>query len=145
MGWFLITIALPLLAPVVLMLCLKALPLPVAPAQMSLLTPVKDGQLCWGAIGFCASALYEISVPGELGILVDQRYAGYLTAGFIIMLVISSLFAACGAIFSIPLGCPAGMPWYKYYKALAVSLAMTGLSGAAYAVVHYGLLMPAQD
>lgn len=65
MGWFLINVVLPLLAPLLVLLLLKPLPVPHETAKkLSLLIPVKDGQLCWIAISLAASALYDMGVGG---------------------------------------------------------------------------------
>lgn len=63
MGWILVTVALPVLAPMISLICMKAFPLAIPSAQLALLNLVKDGQLCWAAIGFCTSALYEMAAP----------------------------------------------------------------------------------
>jgi hypothetical protein len=51
MGWLLISIILPLVAPICALLFLRPLPLPpeLAPLR-NLVVPIKDGQLCWVAI-----------------------------------------------------------------------------------------------
>jgi hypothetical protein len=59
-GWFLVNILAPLLLPVLVILPLKPLHLPVPPSRLRLMAAVKDGQLCWGAIGISASAIYEL-------------------------------------------------------------------------------------
>jgi hypothetical protein len=141
-GWFLVSILLPLLAPIGAMWFFQRLRLPVPPAQKSLLVPIKDGQLCWVAVAFCALAMYEIAVPGPEGAQVSEGVRGYADFGFIAIMIPSALMAAGGAIFPIEIISPLTEPWYKYYEALATSLVLTILSGGAYTVVHYGLLKP---
>ncbi len=53
MGWFIVTVALPVLAPMISLICMKAFPLAIPSAQLALVKLVRDGQLCWAAIGFC--------------------------------------------------------------------------------------------
>ena len=143
MGWFLITVVLPLVAPVLLIMPFWALPLPPANAALAkLISPVKDGQLCWGAIGFCVSALYEMAEPGKGGHPIDGAYAGYVQAGFVILLLAASLIAAGGSIFPTHLGAPTGIGWYRYYKALTASLGLTLLAGGAYTMVHFTINPP---
>lgn len=140
MGWFFITIALPLVAPIFLILQYKWLPIPPENAKLArFIAPVKDGQLCWAVIGFCSSAMYEMAVPGKDGRPIDGTYAGWIQAGFVILLVASSSIAAAGAVFPTDIGAPLGKPWYRHYSAFVVSLALTGLAGGAYTVVHFHL------
>lgn len=142
MGWFLVSIVLPLVAPLGAMWVFRRLPLPVPAVQKSLLAPIKDGQLCWGAIAFCALALYEIAVPGADGALVSETVRGYANAGFILLMFPSAFIAAGGAIFPISIVVPVPKPWYRHYQAMATSLVLTIVAGGGYTVVHYGLLKP---
>lgn len=142
MGWFLVSILLPLFAPIAAMWVFQRLPLPVSPERKSLLVPIKDGQLCWGGAAFCALAMYELAVPGPEGALVSESARGYANGGFILLMVPSAFLAAGGAIFPTEIVVPLAEPWHKYYEALATSLVLTILSGGAYTVLHYGLLRP---
>lgn len=142
MGWFLVSILLPLLSPIAAMWVLQRCRLPASPQQKSLLVPIKDGQLCWGALAFCALAMYEIAVPGPEGVLVSEGIRGYANAGFTLIMIPSAMMAAAGAIFPIAIASPLTESWYKYYETLATSLALTVIAGGAYTVVHYGLLKP---
>ena len=58
MLWVLVTIVLPLVLPVLAMLCLQLFPQVVPTADW--ITPIKDGQLCWGAIGMAFSGMYDV-------------------------------------------------------------------------------------
>ena len=107
MLWVLISIICPLVLPVFCMLGLKAVPA-FAP-NANLMAPVKDGQLCWGALAMCLSAMYEALFPGQTSILgSDGRAMSILQ--FAILLIFSSLIAAGGAIAPTPLAIPAGTP-----------------------------------
>lgn len=139
MGWFFVNIVLPLLAPIIGMLILQRLPLPLSDEQIHLLVPIKDGQLCWGAVAFCALTMYEIAVPGT-GQLLSGDAVHWLNTGLTMSLSASALIAAGGAVFPTQIK-PVGMhDWYKHYQALATSLGLTALSGLAYTVVHFGVL-----
>lgn len=135
MGWFVITIALPLVVPVALLLCMAMAPIPVPAERMRAITLLKDGQLCWAAIGFCASALYELT---ESDTAHHGNDFGPVTFGLILLLLMSGLTAVCGAVFPTELGCPPGMSWYRHYRLLAFSAAIVIGAGILYATVHYG-------
>ena len=138
MGWILVTVALPVLAPMISLICMKAFPLAIPSAQLALLNLVKDGQLCWAAIGFCTSALYEMASPCAPGASVDASFQGYLSGFMTFMLVLASLFAACGAILPHTAGYALGVPWHRRYRVLAVSLAITAMSAGCYSLIHLG-------
>ncbi|WP_141213269.1 hypothetical protein [Janthinobacterium sp. PC23-8] len=140
MGWFVASILIPLIAPVLGMLVLQRLPLPVSESEKHLLAPVKDGQLCWGSLAFCALAMYEIAVPGTEGPLVSGNTVHWLNGGFVFLLAASAVIAAGGAVFPTKIKAVRWNSWHKHYQALATSLVLTLLSGAAYSVLHYGLL-----
>jgi hypothetical protein len=137
MGWFAITILIPLVAPIVFLAVFWALPLPssVAP-QLKLLVPIKDGQLCWGSMGFCVSALYEIAEPGS-GRRLDPSIVGWANAGFTALLLLSAFWAAGGSVFSTQLGVPTGVHWTKHYVTLLASLVLTVIAAGSYTVVHF--------
>jgi hypothetical protein len=139
-GWFIVSILVPLIAPILGMLVLQRLPLPVKESEKHLLVPVKDGQLCWGAVAFCALAMYEIVVPGPEGPLVRGDTVNWLNGGFVLLLAASAFIAAGGAVFPTQIKPVTKNNWHKHYQALATSLALTFLSALAYSVVHYGLL-----
>jgi hypothetical protein len=138
-GWFFINIVLPIIAPVLSIILLRALPVPPPAGGLSMLVPIKDGQLCWGAIAFCASGLYDI---GSDGTIVSSNYNGWINVGVIILLVPSSLFAAVGAAFSTDINVPPGTKWHSHFSMLAASLVLTPLAGTAYTVVRYFSLKP---
>lgn len=140
MGWFLITIALPLVVPVALLLCMKAAPIPAPPERMNPITLVKDGQLCWAAIAFCASGMYELIEQVFDGPGYDRTVTGYLSFGLISTMIISGVLAACGPVFPTSLGRPASLSWYRHYRLLAFSMVMVAISSGIYATIHYGLL-----
>jgi hypothetical protein len=142
MGWFLVSILLPLLAPVVAMWVFQRLPLPVPAERKSLLMPIKDGQLSWVAVAFCALAMYEIAVPGSDGPLVAGGLLGYVNGLSVLVMVPSAFLAAGGALFPTEIVIPVKGRWYKYYQALAALLGLTTLAAGGDVVVHYGLLSP---
>jgi len=141
-GWFLVTVALPVLAPMISLICMKSFPLAIPSAQLALLNLVKDGQLCWAAIGFCTSALYEMAAPCAPGANVDANIQGYLNGAMTFLLVLASLFAACGAILPHTGGYAAGMPRYGHDRVLLVSLGIIVLSASFYSLIHLGAFAP---
>jgi hypothetical protein len=122
------------------MLVLRRLPLPVEENEKHLLVPVKDGQLCWGSVAFCALAMYEIIVPSSEGPLVSGDTVNWLNGGLVLLLAASAFIAAGGAVFPTKIKPVTKDNWYKHYQALAASLVLAFLSALAYSVVHYGLL-----
>lgn len=129
MGWFAITILLPCLAPLIASLIFRLLPLP-GHTRTPWLNAFKDGQLCWIAIGLCASAQYELA----------QRppSPNDWTGGSIsVLLVLSSLIAAGGAMFPTKHSPKSGLAWIKHYRCFVVSLLVWVAAGAVYSVVHY--------
>ena len=140
MGWFIVSILIPLIAPILGMLALQRLPLPVNEKEKHLLVPVKDGQLCWASVAFCALAMYEIAVPSTEGPLASGNTVHWLNGGFVLLLATSAVIAAGGAVFPTKIKAVRRNSWHKHYQALATSLALTFLSALAYSVVHYGVL-----
>lgn len=142
MGWLLISIILPLRAPICALLFLRPLPLPSDMRPLlNVLAPIKDDQLCWVAIGFSASAMYEMAVTSLCGTSVLQVFGGYVTGGLVGVIAGGSVVAAGGAIFSTTLVRPAGVSWTRHYSCLLGSLVLTACAAALYAVVHFDLLI----
>jgi multisubunit Na+/H+ antiporter MnhB subunit len=134
MGWLAVTIAIPLVAPILLMAIYSVLPLPPRfSAKTKLIVPVKDGQLCWVGISFCASAIYEIAdTPGPNG-----QPAWWVIGGLIVALVGCAFFAASGAVFSTPLRKPTDPHWRQHYKTLVWSARLTVVSAVIYTEAHF--------
>lgn len=140
MGWFLVTIIVPLIAPLIVFALLRPLPLPEAVrSALRWATPVKDGQLCWVAIAFCASALYEYAVfANGRGMSVDT-YLQFANGFAIAILVASSIVAAGGSLFRTPKDKPVGIPWIKHYSCFCASLVLALASSVFYAIIHFGI------
>jgi hypothetical protein len=141
MGWFVVTIIVPLIAPILLMAIYGVVQLPPRfKVKTKLVVPIKDSQFCWVGMAFCASAMYELaSARGH-----DRQPIQYLSGawawaigGLIGTLVACSFIAASGAVFSTPLRIPAGKPWYRHYTTLIWSAAMTAVAAGIYIVVHF--------
>jgi hypothetical protein len=147
MGWFFVTVLIPLVAPILLMAIYGALPLPLRfKAKTKLIMPIKDGQLSWVGMSLCVSALYEIAsrpapVKPQIAYLLEPWW-GWFNAGFTLVLVGCSMFAAGGAVFSTPLRIPEGTRWYQHYATLVWSAALTGLAAVSYTMVHFVLIEP---
>ncbi|UTY58627.1 hypothetical protein [Massilia sp. erpn] len=138
MGWFLINIALPIGAPLLTLLFLKALPLPrSAKPALNLMTPLKDGQLCWASLVFCASALYEIAVQGRYASPTLRFWFDYISAGLVILIVGSSILAGGGAIFSTKLRRSVDVSWARHFSGFLFSILLTTCAAALFTVVHF--------
>jgi hypothetical protein len=114
MGWLAVTIAIPLVAPIILTAIFSVFPLPSKfNAKTKLIVPIKDGQLCWVGMSFCTSAIYEIADAHRPNghTLGEWWVVGCL----IVTLVACSIFAAGGSVFPTPLHRP-------YRPALATAL-----------------------
>ncbi|ABF10948.1 hypothetical protein [Cupriavidus metallidurans] len=140
MGWFLVTVALPVLAPMISLICMKAFPLAIPSAQLALVSVVRNGQLCWAAIGFCTSALYELAEPCPPSARVNAIFQGYLNGGMTLLLVLASLFAACGAVLPHTDGYASGVPRRGHNRVLLASLGITSLSAIGFALIPLGAL-----
>jgi hypothetical protein len=99
---------------------------------------MKDGQLCWVAIGFCASALYEIGIANPCNFRLPVGMLDYLNGVAIVIIVGSSLLAAGGAMFPTSADRPLGVAWSKHYACFLYSLVLTMCAASIYAVVHFG-------
>jgi hypothetical protein len=108
---------------------------------------VKDGQLCWSAVAMGAASLYE-----TLTLLKAQPSSGVLAyLGLIIgLMLISTVLAAGGAVFSTPLwALPAGTPVLSggaklralcgHYKVFLGSFLICAATAFAYTVLHFGI------
>lgn len=141
MGWFLITILLPIIGPVAGYGFFKLLSISSAAAPVpNILTLFKDGQLGWAALGFLSSALYDIRTQNPPGILVSASASGLIEASLIFLIVMAVILAAGGAVFVVPTGVPAGARWYLHYKTMVSSFVVTTLAVLLYMVVHYSWL-----
>ena len=143
MGWLLVTIALPVLAPVISLLCMRAFPLSTSVERLALINVLKDGQLCWPSMAFCVSGLYELTQASTSTTLrfaagaLDPQFA---TSALIAMLVLAGMFAAGGSVFITPRRRPAGVVWFKHFRLLACSLALVACSAGLFSFIHFGVL-----
>jgi hypothetical protein len=109
-----------------------------ARASLKWITPVKDGQLCWVAMAFCASALYEYgAMGGELG---QSRSAMLQISNGLanVCLVMSSIVATGGALYSTPIAKQGNVSWVRHYSCFCVSLVFALASASLYAIIHFG-------
>ncbi|WP_342118044.1 hypothetical protein [Pseudoduganella sp. OTU4001] len=140
MGWFLVNIVVPLLAPVFILCLLRPLPLP-APARTSLkwITPVKDGQLCWVAITFCASALHEYGTAASQFVAPPAALLQVSNGLANVCLVMSSIVAAGGALYPTSAEKQMGVSWVRHFSCFCVSLFFALASAFLYAIIHFGM------
>jgi hypothetical protein len=137
MGWFLINILLPLAAPMLVLGILRAFPMPQENrSELKLLLPVKDGQLCWTAIAFSASALYEIGAERSA---LNAASIGYVQGVAVFIIAASSIVAAGGATFPTSLRRPEDVAPIRHYSTFAFSLFLTVWAAFVRLVVQFGL------
>ncbi len=138
MGWFMVSIVLPMLAPVLLLPIYLVVPIPAkSKANATFVTLVKDGQLCWVALGFCVSALYEVAEPVKIGVTLPQGDVHWTNTGLTILPVFSAILASAGAIFPTPKTVPSGVRFVEHYSTMMASLVLVVLAGGAYTMVHF--------
>ena len=128
LGWIFTTILVPLLAPNVVMWLLG---LGIKQARVRKLAVVKDGQLCWAAVAFSSTGLFELSTTSVLA------GPGRGWVGLVGSLMAGAFVAGTGAVFAAPqplLNLP--IDWTEYRLFLA-SLVITGLSALCLLVVHF--------
>jgi hypothetical protein len=140
-GWFFVNILGPLLLPVVGILPLRLLPLDATPAGLRLMTPVKDGQLCWAAIAMAISSIYEVWKA-----LVAHRtlppWAGVVLAVTIVVMLQAMVIAAGGAAFNTGFIAQAGgglRAWVSHYRVFVASAIMTAYIAAVDTSLHTAL------
>ena len=134
MLWVLVTIVLPLTLPVLAMLFLE----PFAPfsGTAKWILPIKDGQLCWGAIAMAFSGMYEVLFPSQSA-MVDAMFRGAVVISLALVVFCSVLFAAVGAVAPTCVPAPAGRPWHAHYVTLIRSAVTTMVAAAIYTAVHF--------
>ena len=89
-------------------------------------------------MGFCVSGLYDLAeLVINAGTPYDSSSAGALFIGLIIVLMISAILAAGGAVFPTSLQVPVGAIWYRHYLNLIASALFTILAAAGYTVIHF--------
>ena len=91
------------------------------------------------AMGYCVSGLYDIAVRVIGHTSYNAASAATLFIGLIIVLVISAILAAGGAVFPTSLQVPEGVVWHRHYLNLIASSIFTILAAAGYTVVHFAL------
>jgi hypothetical protein len=133
MGWFLISIVIPIFTPLVLVGMYLLAPVEQANGQ-KLISQVKDGQLSWPACGFCASALYELA---ESRMLLDEQFSNWAQGGFTVMLLISAFIALLSVVFPTPLPLPVRPLARRQFKMLLGSVAVVGISAIFYTWLHF--------
>lgn len=137
MGWFLINVLLPLIASMLVLAILKALPLPTEnKLSLNLLIPVKDGQLCWAAIALSASALYEIGAGKSA---MPEIIIGYLQGAAVFLIAMSSILVAGGSIFPTSLLRPAERSSIRHFSTFVISIFLVYWASLVRVIVQFGL------
>ena len=141
MGWIAINILLPAVAPLIMMtfyLPFRSRLPEQSKKLVRYITALKDGQLCWAGIAYCAAGLYEMHEargrPAAHGL---GSYDGVVETGFILLLVANGAIAAGGAVFPVEPPCPPWQEPWKYYAALSWSMGLASVAGLVFALVHF--------
>jgi len=131
LGWALVAVGIPVLAPVIINVFFWTAPLEVVcPAQRRWYVPIRDGQLFWVVIALAANALHEMTNA-------SFPHRGWLEAYFIILAVVmSSVLGAVGALWP-PGAVDASATWMRRFGLLTVSAMLIIVTGAAATFVHF--------
>jgi hypothetical protein len=130
LGWALVAVGIPVLAPIVINVFFWTAPHEVVcPAQRRWYVPIRDGQLFWVVIALGASALYEMTSAAF-------SHHGWLEAYFILAIVMSAVLGAVGALWP-PGSVGASATWMRRFGLLAVSVILMIVTGAAATFVHF--------
>jgi len=135
MTWFVVTIMLPVGLPVLAMVTLRWLPSLAVEANW--VAPIKDGQLCWLALGMAFSGIYELlNEPRPKGMVGEYLVLVALILGALIFF--SGLIAALGGVGTpTNIAIPAGKRWYQHFLTLFASVGITVVAAATYTLVHF--------
>lgn len=135
MGWFFVTIVLPIAVPAAFMLLARTANLPPAVAlRTNLLSLFQAGQLGWVALSFSAACAYEV-FSHLLLVPRSSPIKSWLPAAMVLSVM---LIAASGFLSALGVLYPGG----RRYTLLFVTSACTGGAAALYSVVHFYLPVP---
>lgn len=143
MGWFFITLVLPIALPVVILALLRCVDLPKPYSERAHpLRVVRDGQLGWIAMSFAASCSYELwaQVSGNRSATHDS--AGLVLVVSVVLLVVSGVLSMAGTLFPFDESKVQGVgwkAWLVHYKLFAATAFCTALTTVLYTVVHFYL------
>jgi hypothetical protein len=140
MGWFLATILAPFYAPILIVIVSAVGESQSAKKKIRPIVLMKDGQLCWLAIGFCTEALHEVTtLPACKGAKPTIGAGVYL--GFLIAVLLgSAILATSGVKKQVPLdGVKGEFKWRRRYPILFYSSICLCLNAWCYTVEHYEL------
>lgn len=134
MGWFIVNILLPMIAPLLGLLLFIPFPLPEKNAELVTWTsPIKDGQLAWAGLAFSAAAIYEL----ENSSVASSALAKWILGALVVLVFVNGMVAALGGVFPTEGKPPAEKSPWRFYKAMTASTALTVLAGGAFTVVHF--------
>lgn len=129
LGWLFASIIVPVAAPNLALWLWSFVP---HEGNTHWLMPVKDGQLCWAAIAFCAAGLYELR--GASG---HRELSGLLEVALVIIIFASGIMAAGGSVFPAPAPQPGKQIEWRRYRLFIGSAIWTLLGAVGYSVVHF--------
>lgn len=143
-GWIFVNLVIPATLPLLILAVVKVfadLKDPYA-SRAQLLRAVRDGQLGWVAVTFAASCTYELwgFFSGKKAGAPD--WTGLVLFMACLFLLLSSLLATLGTLFPFDESKNQDdgfWGWMVHYKLFAGTLFSTVMTGALYALVHFGL------
>jgi hypothetical protein len=147
--WLGANILLPIIMPQIGMLILILLLArnPTPPTGLNIMAVVKDGQLCWAAIGMGAASYYDVWEAVYRHRPVPE-WSGLAELALLLLMLPAILVAAGGAVFPTPLKPHTGSAtvhaqkagalwaWLSHYGIFTASAGITLCAAAIYATLH---------
>ena len=143
MGWFIVNIAVPVFVPVLFLGLAKLCCLPSSAMKRTRLVSLfENGQLGWVALGFTASAAFEIYLYLISPECTDPFRAGVLLGIDLTLLVSAGYVAATGALFPVKthkMPTYASKHWIRENRLMLGTSILTILAASTYVYVHLAL------
>ena len=147
LGWLILNVAVPLLAPIALVPLLGARRRYVGKVKALIRRSLGDGQLFWAVIAMCAAAWYEAAVrlgelQGSAEHISNGRFIAWATIGWHIgVIVVSSVLVLVGAMEAAdnaaePIDSPASEPVRQPARIMIISIGMSILTAVTVTVTH---------
>ena len=126
LGWIIVTIFIPALAPVVLNLIMLAVPVGNR-KNRKWYSQLKDGQLNWVSIALACAALHEI--PDNL------PWEGWFRGALIVCLIAACFFGAIGSAWPATPRDPSAR-WINRTGLMSISMIILGIVGCTATIIH---------
>jgi hypothetical protein len=142
LGWLLLNLAVPLLAPIALLPLLGASKKYRGRVSEILQRSLQEGQLFWTVIAMCAAAWYEAAVHlGELGGTVEQRSDGITIAWTAIgwhigIIIVSSVLVLLGTMDAADEEVQASNGTERPSRLMVLSIWMASITAATFTATH---------